>query len=48
MKYTVSQMKKMNTERLEKLTSRISQAPKSQRKALTLRRANKILEARYS
>lgn len=48
MKYTVSQMKKMNTERLQRLTDRVAKAPKSQRKALTLRRANKILEARYS
>lgn len=46
MKYTVAQLKKMNTERLANLIIRVNEKPKSKTRTITLRRANRILENR--
>lgn len=48
MKYTVSQLKKMNSQRLDKVAQKLETAPKSKTAKTTLQRIERILEARYS
>ena len=48
MKYTVAQLKKMNSVRLANLVKRAKQSPQSERTKTTLNKAKKVLSTRLS